>query len=70
MKLKLNNQTIDITKRNIKVYRIGNRYSIAQYNLDENEIIFPYNNVELVYYAEIYNGVIVHLNNIDAEVIE
>lgn len=56
-----------IEKRNVKVYKIGDDYRLVQYNFGESEIKFPFH-TELVYYAEFYNGVIEHLNAINAEV--
>lgn len=62
--------TFPIEKRNVKIYKIGKEYKVIQYNFGDNEIIFPYNNVELVFYAEMYNGCIEHINLIKAEVTE
>ena len=58
--------SFDIEKRNVKVYKVGDEYKLVQYNFGEREMKFPYNNVELVYYAEMYNGGIEHLNKINA----
>ncbi len=55
----------EISKRNVKVYKIEKDYKLVQYNFGEMEVVYPY---ELVYYAELYNGVIVHINTINAEV--
>lgn len=70
MLLKFKKHFFKITKRNVKVYKVGNDYKFIEYNFGEREPKLPYNNIELVYYAEMYNGVLEHINLINAKIIE
>lgn len=72
LSFKNNRKTIkyDINKRNVKIYKVIDQYILIQFNSDEIEPVLPYAKTELVYYAEIADGLTEHKNDINAVIKE
>ena len=59
-----------VTKRNVKVWLVNEKPVFKEWNLNEMEPRPVENIKSLLYYAEFWNGVIVHVDNIKSKVIE
>ena len=71
-KFKKKKFSFDISKRNVKLWSVGAKEELAfkEWNLDEREPR-PVENVKtLLYHAEVWNGVLVYVNNIKAKVVQ
>ena len=50
------------TKRNVKIWQVGDTAVMKEWNLDEREPVLTSAGCILVYSAEFWNGVIEHVN--------
>jgi len=63
--------SFDITKRNVKLWSVGDGQLVfKEWNLNEREPRPAENLKSLLYHAELWNGVLVHVNNIKAKVVQ
>lgn len=58
------------TKRNVKIWLVGSDAVMKEWNLDEREPVIASFGRKLAYFAEFWNGVIEHVNNVKAVVSE
>lgn len=63
--------SFDITKRNIKLWSVGDdRLVFEEWNLDEREPRPIENLKAILYHAEVWNGVMEYVNNIKTKVVQ
>ena len=69
LKLKLGDKKFEFvqTKRDVKIWDVDGEAVMREWNLDEPEPELSANGKRLVYHAEFWNGVVVHVNLADVK---
>lgn len=58
------------TKRNVKIWQTASEAVMKEWNLDEREPMISVSDRKLIYFAEFWNGVIEHVNNVKAKIVQ